>query len=302
VGQLGFTYHLLKNSWVEAEIKFYHMTLTINSKHIAPEYYLSREIVISGIAALSEILAESLILDDQTVVWLDYLIDLYNVPYSSIMYVSPKTSYMDIIIGRAKSYSLYWENITDFVFSQTTKNAGAKYLFIEKYFAELNWVKENIYRYIDEKFIRSHKMLWLIFNWNHILIKVNLSEKFLEKLINVELMFKSKDKETECVKSNINKDKGKSESESEKDKIKQKLRGINFTYMFSNQILTKVFLEKYLLSSGALNNPTNWDMVMKSPKCSPSFKEEYRASYNNSNALYDQLREQKLKELTLRGF
>lgn len=115
--------------------------------------------------------------------WLDYFIELYDIPYVLEPFSGDNTSALDDLAqtNGVQGAGVYWKAISSIIIDNRFPKLALP--FIQKYFSELHWDVAVLYRAITEEFIKAHPILHPKLNWATVCIHVVLSEEFIDREI-----------------------------------------------------------------------------------------------------------------------
>jgi hypothetical protein len=110
------------------------------------------------------------------------------------------------------------------------------YAFIEKYVDHIDWLKDDIYKFLDYNFLEAHTEIWLLINWQKIIIHIKLPEPILDTIM-------------ECANT------------------QQPFFGkyINVAHITTYQRLTEEFIEKWFVK-GLYDQEQIWACILRAQK------------------------------------
>ena len=164
--------------------------------------------------------------------FLEYAIELFGWPFCFEGY---RTQFPG-------NHGIYWKTICD-AFTRGTFPGAL--MFLEKYKKNIIWNTRELYKYLNEDFLRRNKEIWTYLDWSSILVKVDLSEEILEIILEV-----------------------RAQNEPWYGKWP------NITYITSHQHMSETFIERWFVNT-CFDNDVNWNNIIRCQHISAAFKDKY---------------------------
>lgn len=164
--------------------------------------------------------------------FLEYAIELFNWPFCFEGY---RTQFPG-------DHGIYWKTICD-AFTRGTFPGVLQ--FLEKHKRNIIWNTRELYKYLNEDFLRGNRDIWTYLDWSSILVKVTLREEILGNILEV-----------------------RAQNESWYGKWP------NISYITSHQQMRESFIEAWFVNT-CFDNKTNWSNIIRCQHISTTFKDKY---------------------------